>query len=388
MSYTRYPLYLASIFVLVVAIIVGVARHHHKIQHRIAEALLQQAMQADNKLTYSAVSNTMVVYGGRRMEATARIVRTPHSMAISYVRGADQGLQCGFNQHWFWRQQPPVRPMQAYAEVRQDPMQMASDHFELMMKNYYADCLGQDKIGGKTVQVVELRPRHSVSGAWGPRKRLWIDEETGLPLRVDTYNYQKQLVMSSTLTEIDLHPRISEATFTSPKAMQDQAKVKPWVVEDMGDDASAVAHATGMEPPTPDAASLPPGFQFDHYGIHRCVRGQHRMVALSEYTDGLNTLSLFATHLDDSAATGDRPKPNAPTTQKASAVVPGNQFCIAGDGKAGNQTVNFGSGTLVLRETAQTRVSAVSDLPPDVLNHVLDATQIRYIGTASRVAGR
>src|SRR5688572_9652256 len=68
-----------------------------------AAALLFQAFQAVNYLTYSAYSKTMAQLSDRKMDTVAFMVRTPQSLSIKYISGDQRGLESGFNQRWFWR---------------------------------------------------------------------------------------------------------------------------------------------------------------------------------------------------------------------------------------------------------------------------------------------
>jgi hypothetical protein len=320
-------------------------------------ALLFRAFQADNYLTYNALSRTEVMFGKRSIVADARVTHTPQSLAISYVSGPHEGLHCGFNQLWFWRQENAA-PMQAYAEVQHSPSEMATKRFALMLQNYMAERRGSATIDKRPVQIVDLRPFRPVPGAAGPAKRLWIDEQTGLTLRLETFNYEMKPVMRTTLTGVDEHPKIDGATMTSPAQIRQAAQQRPCVAQEEGNDRREAARRTGLWPPEPKY--LPVGFQFDGVGMHHCqFSGSAYCAALSRYTDGLNTLTIFVVkHPLIGGAQGGAAK---------SAAKP------AEDNQNGPKTCDFGPGTVAMRSIGFAQLVAVADLPAPELQRVLDS---------------
>jgi negative regulator of sigma E activity len=169
-----------------------------------------------------------------------------------------------------------------------------------------------------------------------------------LTLLTETYNYQWQRVMRSELSDVDFSPKIDAHTFASPKEMFDAATKKPWTAQEMGKNESEVARATGIQPPRPEY--IPEGFKFDGVGIHRCDPSSTATIAaLSRYTDGLNTLTIFAMKKMGAAAKGVSP----------------------------TQVCDFGPGTLTMRTTSQGHLIAVSDLPSATLKKVINSTQMK-----------
>jgi negative regulator of sigma E activity len=329
-------------------------------QHAIA--LLIRAFVADNQLKYSAISETSATYGDHKMETEARITRAPESMAIVYLKGDREGLHSGFNQKWHWRQSKPGAPMQAYAAVQQDAAALVARRFALMLDNYHVNHLRDETIAGRPAEIVEIRPLNPVDGAKGPGKLLGIDKETGLTLLTQTYNYQWRPVMHSKLREIDFSPEITPTTFASPEEMMTAAKKSPWMAQDMGADHADVARTTGVEPPQPAKDVLPKGFEFESVGIHRCQDTTYSptFAALTRYTDGMNTLTVFAMRTED-AQREEKIHGGTGSTQRPS----------------GDQSCDFGSGSLVMRDTKTGRLIAVGDLPPATLRRVLDKTNIQ-----------
>jgi negative regulator of sigma E activity len=231
---------------------------------------------------------------------------------------------------------------------------MGERRFALMLENYRANWYGQRQLAGRTADIVDISPFNAIDGAHGPAKRLWIDSETGLTLRVETYNYQLQQVMSSTLSDLNLSPRISAVTFPAVPDTPDVAKTDPWMAQDLGNDSASVVRLTHLQPPR--ARELPPGFHIESVGVHRCAEAANApTAALTRYTDGLNTLTIFAL------------KPTT-ETQNIAASAESKQ---PGQEDSGVQTCDFGPGTMVMSNRDGQRLIAVGDLPPQTLYRVL-----------------
>ncbi len=319
-------------------------------QHAVS--LLIRAFLAERQISYSALAETQATYAGKEMQSTARITRTPSAMAISYVKGDKQGLTAGYNQRWMWRQQNGA-PMEAYAELTDEPASVLARRLTLMLDNYSVSRVSSGKVGGRAVEVLEIKPLRAIDGANGPGKNLSVDAETGLALETETFDHQWKRMMKSSLSQINFAPHITPATFASPGAMSAAAKRKPWMARDMGSDRVDVARETGWQPPTPKY--LPPGFAFDGVGVHHCTQpgadvsgAQGGAVAsMARYTDGLNTLSVFAM-----------------AEPKGSSAAP-------------EQVCDFGPGTLISKRDHGGFVIAVADLPEVTLRRVVDSTSLQ-----------
>lgn len=311
---------------------------------RLASALLHKSYRADNQLSYSAHSHTVAFMGGKSVESTAFITRAPRHLNVRFLSGAQGGTQSGYSERWFWRQKAGGA-MQPYAEVSLDANQMAARRFALLIKNYTPVLGGETRLDGRRAQIIELRPVHLNDGVQGPARRLFIDSESGLTLRVESFNCALQMVMHSSLSEVNLKPRITPATFEPPAAIFASLKTHKWQGEELGADPFAAARETGFMPPRP--AFLPPGFALDGYGVHRChTTGTLQLAAFSRYSDGLNTLTVFAF------------KPVSASIEKTM-----------------RGACDFGPGALRSREDGDGRLMAMGDLPATTLERVLQSAK-------------
>lgn len=356
--------------------------HHQKtaleqrqLQTQRTAALLFRTFHTDNYLTYSALSKTTARMGEKKMESVARLIHAPRRLAIEYLKGDFAGLRGGYNENWSWRQTSASQPMIPYAELERPADEMAAERFALLLENYRATWKGNEIVSGRETAVVQLSPMAQDGSAHGPARRLWIDLKTGLTLRQQSFNYQMMPMMESTLSEVDYAPPITPDTFVTPQKMKKAAQTKPWMVHDNGNHRERVAQLSRLLPPSPK--SLPPGFRFDSVGAHRCQLCVNPCYAgLSRYSDGLNTLTVFAVNL----ACPNFPVKNAKAArgQSKKAI---EQSMLQSD--------DFGTGTVVMRDTTQGRLVAVGDLPAPVLRRVLESTTLQaYIPAASKASPR
>lgn len=372
---SRYGLPLVAALVLTVALSLWVVRRNQPAvpvpqadQTQQVHSLLKSTVKADNTLTYSAISTVTAMYGAHTMKARAHLVRAPRKLSITYLDGDSKGLQSGYNENWFWRQADSESPLRAYAEVEYPPHRMAEERFKLTTKNYHGRILGTDMINGRPAQIVELQPRYPVKGARGPMKRLWIDQDNGLTLRVDSFNYQAQPVMTSELSQVDLKPNVKNV-FVPPARMRTAARVTPWMAMEMGAHIQKVVQATGIYPPEP--SYRPRGFEFDSVGVHHCTdMGSKIVAALTRYSDGINVLTVFAMRPDVKLPETDGKATSGGKTQSLK-----------------RQSCDFGMGTMVMRNLPGGRLVAVADLPPQTMDRVLDSTKIRFASPGAATQG-
>ncbi len=328
-----------------------------------AIALLCRALLADARLTYTATTETWAKYGGKTMQTRAHIARAPRNLCIAYFSGDEQGLHAGFSERWFWRQASLDAPMRPFASMRRDTAEIATRRFTTLLENYRADWKGAGIVDRRAVEIVEMWPFQPVEGAAGPGKRLAIDKTTGLVLKVETFNHQRQPVMVTQLSDVKINPRIAQGTFKAPQTILESAQKQSWVAQDMGQDAQAVARKTGLLPPRLAQNDLPPGFKLEAVGMHRCAeRGSY--AALARYTDGLNTLTVFSMK-----------------EPRETDVSSGNGATKAPQGE---QSCEFGPGALVMRDTSDGRLIAVGDLPPATLRRVAEKAHVERVEAAPR----
>lgn len=316
--------------------------------------LLSRSFIADKTLSFSADSQTTAMYGERKMQTRAHLMRAPRRLTITYLSGDRRGLEAGYNERWFWRRDGKSAPMQAYAEVALRPDEMATQRFALAMSNYRGAWLKTDNVSGRTCNVVELRRKKPLKNARGPFKRLWIDTQSGLTLRTDAFNCNGDLVLRSVLSNVKVDAKMPTQAFVAPSQMIGIARRTSWTNQETGSDRAKVRAATGIAPPQP--SWLPEGFAFDSVGMHNTSLAKGATTAaLARYSDGLNVVTIFAFKTA---------KPAASQSESA----------FASGAKSPTISCIFGAGTMAMRETPDgLSLIAIGDLPTPMLTRILDS---------------
>jgi outer membrane lipoprotein-sorting protein len=140
-----------------------------------------------------------------------------------------------------------------------------------------------EPVAGRRSRVLDFLPRQSGSR---PRRRVWVDAETGLILRAEVYGIDSRLAWVSVFEELEYHPAVNAAVFT----MRVPAGAR---VVDAGADPclepAAAERIAGLPMTLP--AYLPAGFE------RQCIRarrqGRYGEIQVV-FGDGLSLLSLFA----------------------------------------------------------------------------------------------
>jgi sigma-E factor negative regulatory protein RseB len=143
--------------------------------------------------------------------------------------------------------------------------------------DYYAAKLGgSERVAGRTCQVVTLEPRDGYRYAYN----LWLDKQTGLPLKSRIVNEQGSVVSMYVFSEIQIGKAPDAQLFRNDlagkqiqKASLDQPVDATWRV-------------------TP-----PPGFDRVQDAV-RSLPGKQAPVVHLVYSDGLSVLSMFVEPVD------------------------------------------------------------------------------------------
>ena len=324
-----------------------------------AWALLGRALRANSDVPFSAQVETVMFMGERSLQSEARIVKAPGHLTIDYLSGPMKGQHSGFSKQWFWRQDARGQ-LVPFAQIATSPGQIASRRFDLMRANYQAHLQNPDLVDGRPVEVVELRPARFQAEMAGPARRVFIDDATGLTLRIEEFNARLQPVSHSTFSGLNLRPAITKTTFRQPSSLARAGAQSFWRGEEWGDDARAVEQKIGIAPP--QSAHIPRGWKRDGFGVHRCdaTNPALSVAAFTRYTDGLNVLMVFAIK-------------NAPDAQIAA----------RGGQKLLPATCSFGPGALVSRADGAGTLLAVGDLPPEILRRVLQDVHFKEVAPAT-----
>jgi outer membrane lipoprotein-sorting protein len=150
------------------------------------------------------------------------------------------------------------------------------------LDSYDVRGLPAEAIAGRRTRGLEFLPRQSGSR---PRRKVWVDAETGLVLRTEVYGTDSRLAWLAVFEDLEYHPRVDRAAFTMQ--VPSGARVVESAPEPCLEPAEA-ERASGLRVALP--SYLPQGF------ARQCVRVRRRAGAGEvqvTFGDGLSLLSLF-----------------------------------------------------------------------------------------------
>lgn len=154
------------------------------------------------------------------------------------------------------------------------------------LQGYRATLAGEGRVAGHAAQVVEV----AAADDWRYGYRLWLERETGLPLRVDLLGQDGNAIEQVAFTELQLGFRPSDADL----APSDTRGLSPMVTLPLPERG-----APGWRVPSP-----PPGFAL------RAARFQPDGVQLL-YSDGLASVSVYVERAPHGQAGGSRSRRGA-----------------------------------------------------------------------------
>ena len=172
----------------------------------------------------------------------------------------------------------------------------------------------RERLLGRTTRVVALHPRDEYRYGY----RLWIDEQTSMPLKTQLCNQTGDVIEQIVFSTIDLPERIPDTMF---KPQMDASNYR-WFRADR-------QVASNSTPALWEAMRLPPGFRMATRSA-QSLPGSSEPVAHLVFTDGIASVSVFV-------------EPRKPDTQPAegparvgsssafSTVVDGHQITAVGE---------------------------------------------------------
>lgn len=212
-------------------------------------------------------------------------------------------------------------------ETRQDPGPLLGTlpRFDASLEaNYRLEVVGRARsVIGRAARVVEVAPRDAFRFGY----RLWIDEDSRMPVRTDLVDAQGNVLEQVLFTTLAIG-------VTLPDAMLKPA-VRPdgfaWIRQGRGG-------APASEPVAWRLGRLPPGFRLNSSGL-QLLPGGERPVTHLVVSDGLASVSVFI----------EGPAPGRPT--------------IEGQGRVG-------SAFAYSKVVGEHQVTAVGEVPPQTVQYI------------------
>jgi sigma-E factor negative regulatory protein RseB len=173
----------------------------------------------------------------------------------------------------------------------------------------------RERLLGRTTRVVALHPRDEYRYGY----RLWIDEQTSMPLKTQLCDQSGQVIEQIVFSSIDLPERIPDSMFKP----QIDASTYRWLrAERVVASRSAAAAVWG-------AMNLPPGFRMATRSA-QAMPGSSEPVAHLVYTDGIASVSVFVEPRKANSAGAIGPA-RVGTSSAYSTVVDGHQVTAVGE---------------------------------------------------------
>jgi sigma-E factor negative regulatory protein RseB len=135
----------------------------------------------------------------------------------------------------------------------------------------------RERLLNRTTRVVELHPRDEYRYGY----RLWIDEQTSMPLKTQLCDSSGQVIEQILFSSIDLPERIPDSMFKP----QVDASTYRWLRADR-------RVASTATPALWEAMRLPPGFRMATRS-NQALPGSSEPVAHLVFTDGVASVSVF-----------------------------------------------------------------------------------------------
>lgn len=174
----------------------------------------------------------------------------------------------------------------------------------------------RERLLGRATRKVELYPRDEYRYGY----RLWIDEETSMPLKTQLCDRHGKVIEQILFSNIDLPERISDSMF-KPRV---DASTYRWIRADR-----QIVAVAAPPPALWEAMRLPPGFRMANQSS-QALPGSKEPVAHLVFTDGVASVSVFVEpRKADSAA--QRGAQRVGSSSTFTAIVDGHQVTAVGE---------------------------------------------------------
>jgi sigma-E factor negative regulatory protein RseB len=173
----------------------------------------------------------------------------------------------------------------------------------------------RERLLGRKTRVVALQPRDQYRYGY----RLWIDEETSMPLKTQLCGASGEIIEQIVFSNIDLPERIPDSMFKP----QVDASTYRWLRADR-------QLASTSTPALWEAMKLPPGFRMTTRSA-QTLPGSSTPATHLVFTDGIASVSVFVEpRRNDSGLAAEGPA-RVGSSSAFSTVVDGHQITVVGE---------------------------------------------------------
>ena len=263
---TQYLINMRRLFALTALLLVAVAGGVQPAHGADLRDLLRRSAFAEQRISFQGTK----LLSGRVGEAESR------GTAKVYHRAPDQTLMVGTDGDLdgnrvlqVGREHFQKRRGDFFRQVNHLP---SADNTELMLQNYKLREMRTEPIARRKCVMVSIEPKHPGN----PRKLVWLDVKTALPLKTQIWSPEGKLCEESYFLTLQYHPKLTRSVFRLP----DTTVRDSW--PSTNPDFNIVS--------VPERG-LPPGYRLVETST-RQIPGQG-IVSIQRFSDGLNTLSLL-----------------------------------------------------------------------------------------------
>ncbi|MDQ6768208.1 MAG: hypothetical protein M3Z41_10410 [Candidatus Eremiobacteraeota bacterium] len=303
-------------------------------------SLYAQAVEADDRVSYSGTLTT-VVYEGDDDRASSTVTRIEHKAPslwrIWYLAPADAyGRMIVSNESLTYQYEPSRNRVISHDWNETAPGVAAPVNLPQVESNYSVDIGPATSVAGRKVMSLSLVSKHTGSLV----QRLWVDDQSKLILRRESYSSEGNVASKSSFDGIRVGVDLPQDLFglTVPKGM---TLVPGASYGKATTDVNDLVRGLNFK-------FAPPKYLPDGFVLERGSLASHDGIDTVEfvYSDGLRTFSLFEN------ATGRLPRFEQATPK------------TIGIGDAQGQYADVGGQTLVSWNAGGLNFTIVGDLSP------------------------
>lgn len=295
-----------------------------------AQTLLQDMLSATKQLSYKGRVTIMIQTPMRNMVFEIMVTRkAPDKRRVEIISPIEMA---GSGTIVNGREVAPIMPSKDrrgqggmppfFQPDQMDELQ--GYNVQQLIRNYKIRVLEGGLIAGRNTYLIEIEPKNENR----PSRKIWIDKEKKIALKVEQYNAQKILQRLVAFSNIDFAMDISDEVFRIQRSFWDmRGRPKPPEREDLWDqlqgklDASKIREKAKFEVKILD--NLPGGLALQSITMVKFEKDQNVHLI---YTDGLTFVSLFQSPFDETKRERrppEGPPPGEPRKERREGPPPG-----------------------------------------------------------------
>ncbi|HET7266168.1 MAG TPA: polysaccharide deacetylase family protein [bacterium] len=261
---------------------------------------LQEAALAPRRVSYSG-TKTVTVWAQTVRASEVRIYhQAPDRTRLDYLAAGDQPERIVVINGGRQTEFVPGRGRYIEGQAPQtDEDALIRQFLPQLAANYDVRFAGAERVAGRPARIVDIQGR--LPGR--PRFTLWLDVETRLILRLESYGPAGALRETSAFLSVQLNPVLSAGLFiVSPPAGAHVQTRPSQAAPRAGLTIEEISRRVGFIPQLP--AYLPPGYQFIRSNVATI---QGTPTATFVFSDGVATIRLFESRGAQMGGAGGQP---------------------------------------------------------------------------------